>query len=1577
MECWQTTRLTRFTKAPSPTMKHIIALLCLIPWVLQAAQIPQTTPYSRSLLLATNAADGRAILEVTGSGTTEDSTEDWTLVIVPDTQYLTAGTLDSMGDWIVANRTALNIKAVVGLGDVTDDGSVDAQWNNSTNLYYQSKAASIPTIVAIGNHDYDSGGGNVPSGRAADELNERYGPSWFTSQTSITSTTYYQSGHSENAAHFLNLGGDPWLILVIEFGPRDAVLTWANAILDANPNKRTIVITHAYLLPDGTRDGQTHQDTYNPHSYAGIASDCNDGQEIWLASIRDRQQVELVMNGHYLTPGAGPGRQASIGTAGNVVHELYSNYQDYGSTAGRLRVMGFQNSNTRVDVKTYATDTAGYLTGDRDRFSLDLKKPLPATTLERRAGVGLISPAENGLEDGLVFWAPFAEVGGSNTMDVVSGTLGTFRGTNYPTRGSEGGSLGRFLKMNDSGSVVFPWNWRFNGMTGLTVSAWVRMTNDADGGIFASIQGGGTSGQFYLASLTNNAIRLTIIDDNPTREDYDVPVSGLYDGSWHNVLATWGNSEVNVYKDGVLLTNIAGLSGTMQTYTSASIALGDYSGNAGTWDTNYIMGGDLDEVRIWNRALSSFEVQRVAQVVEWARITGMPAGFADGVDDEGVGGSDATAIHDDTAGEIAAIADKASAAAGDHLLIEDSADSNNKKDLLVSGLESALESLMDLQDMQGAVTDAQVPDSITVTTAGTANAGDSATAFFTTGQIERARGGTGVDSSGFGTGLLGSTDGTTITDVDTEAELETALGGINLLKSGDNIGAATATDEAYNSTTWDGSLQVPTKNAIRDKIESMGSGGAALAGTVIGSGTPTTYAIPRYSNTSGTNIEPSTVLVDGGAITGVKSMTWGQSIPNTVSLGTVSGGGTATLTGTNSHYTVTFSGSTATVALPGSPPDGTWYLHGTTTYGSGSQIITIPSLIRPEMDFDTAITTITNSASSSGKFTYAFTAIGGSFVKVSAVGDAYAPAGGVGGSTSDDEITTAWNGGTTSSPSQNAVYDELARNWLSVRWYGALGDGTDETTEIKNAYNAITKTLGGTLYFPPGKYKFNLQVTNKNIRILGSGGFRDEAGSVTNYFAAADATLPVIQVGDGTNAAHGWKIENCTFYGLTGANPDDVGVRLAGGAQEGGMHQCVVWRFDTNIWVEATGTLPTEINVFEDVVIRMASGINDSRGYYIRMPDANSGSFYTTSTLLRGGRVICGQVNNTNFWGMEVADTDVTSFGTYWDSYQYGRCLLTTSPSGSSGAPTFAGYKVRFDDAGGAASNPIVWVSNKSSAAGIMEVLTGRIMFTDGFLYGDGTAGEVSLGDGTFNMEGYYNKMLYPEVQDTMVFTLMNDAGYAGMNWSHTLGRLTTNMVLATTGDLLLHSTNGGVKFTGVMTGGTVYDEKWIPASAMLPTATSGPSLRTNSWATTTDGQQLEVLDFDGSTDESAQFTLTLPDSWDGGTVKAKVVWKAVSATSGTAVWSVAGGSYTDAETAGNTLGTAVNVNDAAQSTTNTVAVSSATSAITIGGSPSAGHQVWFRVYRLPTNGSDDIASDVSLIGVQLQYSKAIGSTAW
>lgn len=98
---------------------------------------------------------------------------------------------------------------------------------------------------------------------------------------------------------------------------------------------------------------------------------------------------------------------------------------------------------------------------------------------------------------------------------------------------------------------------------------------------------------------------------------------------------------------------------------------------------------------------------------------------------------------------------------------------HGSNDLDEAAVETELEAVLDLADLQGAVTDAQVPNDLTVdlatlaTTATTANAGDSATAFFPAGTLEDGRLSANVS-------LLGQTISASevAADVATQAELD-------------------------------------------------------------------------------------------------------------------------------------------------------------------------------------------------------------------------------------------------------------------------------------------------------------------------------------------------------------------------------------------------------------------------------------------------------------------------------------------------------------------------------------------------------------------------------------------------------------------------------------------------------------------------------------------------------------------------------------------------------------------------------------------------------------------------------------
>lgn len=74
----------------------------------------------------------------------------------------------------------------------------------------------------------------------------------------------------------------------------------------------------------------------------------------------------------------------------------------------------------------------------------------------------------------------------------------------------------------------------------------------------------------------------------------------------------------------------------------------------------------------------------------------------------------------------------------------------------------------------------------------------------------------------------------------------------------------TVSDTAYDATSWNGNTDAPTKNAVRDKIESMGSG----SGDVVGPASATDNAIARFDLTTGKLIQNSSATIsDSGVLT--------------------------------------------------------------------------------------------------------------------------------------------------------------------------------------------------------------------------------------------------------------------------------------------------------------------------------------------------------------------------------------------------------------------------------------------------------------------------------------------------------------------------------------------------------------------------------------------------------------------------------------------------------------------------------------------------------------------------------------
>ena len=293
----------------------------------------------------------------------------WTLVALPDTQYYSSSypqIFDAQTSWILSQATALNIRYVLHEGDIVDN-DVDAQWTNASHSLHLLDR-QVPYALALGNHDYPGGGG--ASSRDTTLFDGYFpltGMDWETSFRAI-----YEPGHLGNAYYVFEVNGQSWLIVTLEFGPRDAVLTWADGILKSNPSANAIVLTHAYLYSDGTRfDHTTRSDqAFNPHTYGveALPGGVNDGEEIWQKLIVNNPNVRIVLCGHVHAES----HLTSTRDAGPPVHQILTDYQDDGQGGdGYLRIMTFQPNGT-INVSSYSPYLKTYRTDAENAFTLSL-----------------------------------------------------------------------------------------------------------------------------------------------------------------------------------------------------------------------------------------------------------------------------------------------------------------------------------------------------------------------------------------------------------------------------------------------------------------------------------------------------------------------------------------------------------------------------------------------------------------------------------------------------------------------------------------------------------------------------------------------------------------------------------------------------------------------------------------------------------------------------------------------------------------------------------------------------------------------------------------------------------------------------------------------------------------------------------------------------------------------------------------------------------------------------------------------------------------------------------------------------
>ncbi len=291
----------------------------------------------------------------------------WTLAVLPDTQVYSLrfpGMFIAQTGWIAQNAERLNIGYVLHLGDIVNNNTPQ-EWRNARDAMTLLDGR-VPYAIVPGNHDYG------PSGDAStrDTLMNDYFP-FATAAAWPTFGGAMETGKLDNTYHIFEAGDAKWIIIALEWSPRDETIAWANEVMRDYPDRRGILITHAYMNNNDRRYDHTdtdHPQHYNPHHYRTPGSK-NDGEQLWHKLVR-RHDFRLTLNGHVL--GDGTGYLATVNDHGHTCHQMLSNFQmrNLGGE-GYMRLLEFRRDGT-VQVKSYSPMYDSFLLEPDQHFQFQL-----------------------------------------------------------------------------------------------------------------------------------------------------------------------------------------------------------------------------------------------------------------------------------------------------------------------------------------------------------------------------------------------------------------------------------------------------------------------------------------------------------------------------------------------------------------------------------------------------------------------------------------------------------------------------------------------------------------------------------------------------------------------------------------------------------------------------------------------------------------------------------------------------------------------------------------------------------------------------------------------------------------------------------------------------------------------------------------------------------------------------------------------------------------------------------------------------------------------------------------------------
>lgn len=326
--------------------KRLLSIVCIVALLLSMTAFP----------ISAAAADW-----ITQS---PPSDVDYSFAVLGDIQTLTwydrrDGTdyVESMFDWILNNRESRKIEYVIGLGDTIETLSTwpesgyntsvanPGEWSLSSAQFARLDGV-IPYLVIRGNHDDEAGYHSYIC--TEDYKNQMNGFFYDPSKPAV-----YGNSMS-NSYQKITVGGEKYLMLALDYDLNDDIISWANAVIEANPDYKVIVSVHVYLASNGDfyqgrvgQPGVNDQNDGDPwHDFITF-----DGEALWNDLFSKHENVFMVLSGHVAI--TDPIVQTRTGDAGNKVTEILVDPQAYDEDdpSGMVMMLNFIEGGNEIKIE--------------------------------------------------------------------------------------------------------------------------------------------------------------------------------------------------------------------------------------------------------------------------------------------------------------------------------------------------------------------------------------------------------------------------------------------------------------------------------------------------------------------------------------------------------------------------------------------------------------------------------------------------------------------------------------------------------------------------------------------------------------------------------------------------------------------------------------------------------------------------------------------------------------------------------------------------------------------------------------------------------------------------------------------------------------------------------------------------------------------------------------------------------------------------------------------------------------------------------------------------------------------------